>query len=219
MMILTPVRPMTNPKISTRGFTLIETLVAIAILAIAVAGPLVAASRALVAAQLSRDQLVASYLAQEGIEYLRYFRDNAYLAAYPSGVNVSSSAWSSFLTGPGGASNVSVAQCRTSRCMFDIAAVSGPGTGVGRTLEPCSGASCRRLYLVNAGGTSNVYTTRTDLGGTRTKFTRTVQVNDIPGTSDTPTLATDKRASSTVTWSFHGTTYSVTVTNNLTPWQ
>ena len=53
-------------KPKTAGFTLIEALVAVAILALAVAGPLYAANRALVAAGIARDRLTASYLAQEG---------------------------------------------------------------------------------------------------------------------------------------------------------
>ena len=65
----------------SRGFTLIETMVAVTILTLAVAGPLMTASRAIVAAQSARDQLTASYLAQEGIEYVRAMRDNEYLAA------------------------------------------------------------------------------------------------------------------------------------------
>ena len=60
---------------STRGFTLIESLVAVAIVAIAVSGPIYAASRAIITAQVVHDQLVASYLAQEGLEYVHRMRD------------------------------------------------------------------------------------------------------------------------------------------------
>src|ERR1017187_8643710 len=81
----------------TKGFTLIETLVAIAIITLAVAGPLYTASRAIIAAETSSDQLTASYLAQEGIEYVRLMRDNEYLAVYNT-VNASL-AWSNFIKG------------------------------------------------------------------------------------------------------------------------
>ena len=52
-------------------FTLVETLIAISIVTIAISGPMLSASRALIAANIARDQLTASYLAQEGIEYVR----------------------------------------------------------------------------------------------------------------------------------------------------
>ena len=90
---------------SLRGFTLIETMVAVTILTLAVVGPLFTASRAIVAAQNARDQLTASYLAQEGIEYVRAMRDNEYLNVYPSGT---SAAWGNFLNG-------SINQCREPR--------------------------------------------------------------------------------------------------------
>jgi len=60
-----------------RGFTIVETLVAIAILMIAVTGPLVAASRSLNAALYSRDQMIGSFLAQEVMEVIKSQRSNA----------------------------------------------------------------------------------------------------------------------------------------------
>lgn len=59
-----------------KGFTIIETLVAISILMIAIAGPLVVASKGLFGADLAKDQLVASYLAQESMEAVKNIRDN-----------------------------------------------------------------------------------------------------------------------------------------------
>src|SRR3989344_7940392 len=80
-----------------RGFTLIETMIAVTILAFAVAGPLYTANRVVVAAQTARSQLTASYLAQEGIEYMRSMRDKEYLSAYQTGgENVSVAAWTRF---------------------------------------------------------------------------------------------------------------------------
>jgi Tfp pilus assembly protein PilV len=59
-----------------RGFTIIETLVAISVLMIAVAGPLVVASKGLFGADLARDQMVAAYLAEESMEAVKNIRDN-----------------------------------------------------------------------------------------------------------------------------------------------
>lgn len=60
---------------TSRGFTLIETLVAISILLVSLAGPLAIASQSLSVAQYAREQIVAFYLAQEGVEYVRTVRD------------------------------------------------------------------------------------------------------------------------------------------------
>lgn len=62
-------------NIFKKGFTLIETLVAISILLLGVVAPLALASDSLKAARLARDQVIATYLAQEGIEYVRWVRD------------------------------------------------------------------------------------------------------------------------------------------------
>lgn len=59
-----------------RGFTIVETLVAITVLMIAVAGPLVVATRGLNSSMASRNQMIASYLAQESMEMVKNTRDN-----------------------------------------------------------------------------------------------------------------------------------------------
>lgn len=62
-----------------KGFTIVETLVAITVLMIAISGPLTVSFRALNAAVASRDQMTASFLAQEGMEYVRNVKDNNYI--------------------------------------------------------------------------------------------------------------------------------------------
>jgi prepilin-type N-terminal cleavage/methylation domain-containing protein len=186
-----------------RGFTLVETMVAVSILTLSVAGPLFTANRAIVAAMVARDQLVASYLAQEGIEYVRAMRDDGFLAAYQAGgATISNAAWTDFLSG---GSDASITQCRATTCTLDPA--SPMGTGSGFSLQPCTGDACTSLYLANG-----IYTEQSGIvGATLTPFTRTIQAIDIS--------ANDERIVSTVTWSYHGTPYSVTVYDHLTPWQ
>ena len=61
-----------SKAIYKKGFTLIETLVGIAILLVAIVGPLSIAFQGVSLASLARDQIIASYLAQEGIEFVRF---------------------------------------------------------------------------------------------------------------------------------------------------
>jgi type II secretory pathway pseudopilin PulG len=57
------------------AFTLIETFVAVTILSFAVTAPLSLASKSLSTARYARDQVVASNLAQDAVEFVRAKRD------------------------------------------------------------------------------------------------------------------------------------------------
>ena len=57
------------------GFTIVETLIAIAVLMLAIAAPLSMAERALSSAQIARKEVTAFYLAQEAVEYVRNIKD------------------------------------------------------------------------------------------------------------------------------------------------
>lgn len=70
-----------------KAFTLIETLVAISILMISIAGPLTVASKGYTSALDARNQSVAIYLAQEGLEYLSYQKDNKLWGDWSPGIS------------------------------------------------------------------------------------------------------------------------------------
>lgn len=67
---------MTTNYTKKRGFTLIETMMAITLLALVVAGPVAVASRSLRAATVSKNQTIAYYLAQDAVEYVRFIKDS-----------------------------------------------------------------------------------------------------------------------------------------------
>lgn len=58
------------------GFSIIETIVAIAVLSFAMAAPMTLAQRGLNSSTYAKDQVTAFYLAQEAVEYVRNVRDN-----------------------------------------------------------------------------------------------------------------------------------------------
>lgn len=212
-------RHLTNHQ--RRGFTLIETMIAITILTLAMAGPLYTASRSIVAAQTARDQLTASYLAQEGIEYARMMRDNQYLAAYSeNSTNVAGLAWNNFLNGsdsaPNGIDPSSIERCvAPAVCSLDSAFLDPLGNGV---LDACTDGTCASapLYLTGCTGGGScappVYTQQASLSGsTRVPFVRTLQAAVIS--------PNEVKIISTVSWDSHGTQYTVSASDHLTAWQ
>ena len=63
-----------KPKFTT-GFTLVEALVAISLLMVAISSPMYIAQKGLSASMFARDQMTASFLAQDGIEAVKNIRD------------------------------------------------------------------------------------------------------------------------------------------------
>lgn len=73
--IVTPKR-----KQASSGLTLIETLVAVTLLAVAIVAPMSLTTQSLSSAYYARDQMTAFHLAQEAIESVRSVRDENILA-------------------------------------------------------------------------------------------------------------------------------------------
>lgn len=64
-------------KMFKKGFTLVEVLVAILILALVIAGGISAVTAGLRTAYTAKNQVIAYYLSQDAFEYLRGMRDEA----------------------------------------------------------------------------------------------------------------------------------------------
>lgn len=185
---------------SDKGFTLVETMVAIAVVAIALVGPFVAVQNALRASYTSRDQLIASQLAQEGMEYVRSVRDANFL-------NNRAGGW---LDG------FNTATQNRNRC-FSLTSTNPTGYC---TVDPMGGdlhqsaasmvgyltlASVPVLDITPAGFYRHAATSPDS------KFKRSVQI---------ATLSADEiRVTVVVSWITTGQTYSVTVVGNLQNWQ
>ncbi len=176
-----------------KAFTLVETLVAVALLALTIVLPYYAIQRSLSASYTSRDDLLAASLAQEGLEYIRAVRDANYLYNFSRQSN--ERGW---MEGLDGSTTGSV------NCF---------GAGKKCTVDPTRssvqvslcGATCPKLYLNTSSG---VYT-QVAAGGTQTKYTRYVNLTWIS--------AREVKVTSTVEWFFHGQ-HSITVTDILNDW-
>ena len=194
------------------GFTLLETLVAVTIFTIAIGGPFFAASRALVSTTDARNRLTATYLAQEGIEYIQSMRNTTYLADYLAGTsdlsNVSFNA--NFKSGslPSSITTCYGGGDGTTLCALD------PTKPMGTTGAVCTSGSCAlALCGVSGGGpcpTLNLSSGEYTLdAGTATSFVRTIQFYDI---------GYYVQVKVTVSWASHGQ-HSIVATDYLSPWQ
>jgi len=65
---------------TNKGFTLVETLVAITILLLSITGPMVLVQRGTVSARYSRNQITAFYLSQEVMEFVKNKRDSNFIS-------------------------------------------------------------------------------------------------------------------------------------------
>ena len=178
---------------NTRGFTLIETMVAITVLALALTGPFVAVQNALRAAYTARDQLTASSLAQEGLEYVRSIRDNNYLASPQRNFMDGLSGYSCYGATP------------STYCTLDP--TRGDVHTAPTAVEVCaSPESCEKLYL----SSNHLYNQQAE--GTPTRFTRVVQFKPVGGSS------TEVEVIIQVFWMTGIQQYSITVTDILHDW-
>lgn len=181
------------------GFTLIETMVAIAVLAIALTGPFVAVQTALNASYVARDQLVAASLAQEGMEYIRSVRDNNYLN--------NRSTWMTGLSGLSCYGNNPSGYCTIDPTRGDVntAGAGSCNSTTGSAMTYCSSFSVVPMLYISS---SNLYNQQSS--GTASRFKRGVQIQVVS--------ATEVRVSVTVSWTSAHQSYSVVVTDTLRDW-
>lgn len=131
------------------GFSLVETLVAITVLLIAIMAPLTLASNSLTASAVAKEQFVASFLAQEGIELIRQQRDN------------------SMLNGdPGWLDNLKPECTNPSNCRIDF---------ITKTIVNCNATGCIPL---NYNAITKQYSYETGPDWKESIFERTIIMND-----------------------------------------
>ncbi len=103
-----------HKSISQKGFTLLETLIAVFILTLALTGPIYIASLAIRSSVESRDNVSAYYLAEEAIEFIRNTRDTISLQD-----TISDATWLGGITGnvdcANSQSDISITSCVMNR--------------------------------------------------------------------------------------------------------
>lgn len=183
-----------------KGFTLIEALVAVSIFTGAILGMMGVLSNNLADINYAKRKVIATYLAQEGVEYFRNMRDTFVLYEGQS-VN----GWDNFL--------VKINDCEKTQgslgCYFrdemDYTNNDSPITGNLMGVVACLNGVCPELKY-NASLGSYSYTGLTDAGFTRK--INTVQINDH-----------EIQVISTVSWTHAGRSSSVSFSDNLFNWQ
>lgn len=141
-----------------RGFSLIETLVAIVVLIGAIVGPLTLAAQGVKAASLFKNQLIASNLAQEGMELVHAKRDSNILQGQ---------GWMDGITDVCGGGGCYIRYTPSDNSFNQI------------TFQPCGGGGCPYFFVTPEGW--YVQKTSADSGDVQTIFSRTIRVTSVVG--------------------------------------
>jgi len=161
------------------GFSLVETLVAIAILLIVIVGPMSIATQAGSSTGFANQQVMAYFLAQEGLELAQKGRDDFLLASFADGnPEGSNDGWRDFVntTGSGQFADCFVtSSAPNNACGLEI---NEGAAGSVVVIEDCSDATNCRLYVTPATEERSRYTYDTGGGAVATDFTRVLTMEE-----------------------------------------
>jgi len=189
------------------GFTLIETIVALTLIVGALAGPFTLATRGLLSSKFSKNKLVALNLAEEGIELIRFYRDNNALSG--------TLAWDA---GIGSSANTVTYWRADIYC--DTGNLCTPATGKARNWQQCPVNPCGNKLTIDGDGLYSY----SGSAGSQTIYTRTITIDRNFTEQDSPPLpsvsAEDRmRVVSTVTWADSNVPRQVQVEDILYNWK
>lgn len=184
------------------GFTLVETLVALSIFTVSILSLMVILGQGISNTNYAKTKIIASYLAEEGVEYIRNVRDT--YALYPE--CSTGPAWNNFRN------KLQSNQCHNANgCDFDEQALDYgnslcPITSL--VMDRCNepGGLCRELLYNSLNGKYN-YTT-----GTNSGYIRKIKMDSVTGTTD------EFKITSTVFWKQGSGSYSISFSDNLLNW-
>jgi len=187
-----------NFKLSNSGFTIIETMVAVFILTTSLAALLNLTASSAVTARYSRNEIIANYLLQEAVDFIRNDRDTIAFQG-----NVDGSGWSNF-------------KSTYSSCFFDAGCIIEPIKGnssIQSCLNSTSGINgCPLLkYSDNLAENRGFYSYE---GTTNSVFRRQIKMYN---NADNPEDEIDIVV--TLEWQNGGVTRSRTLNSSLLNWQ
>lgn len=160
---------------SSEGFSLVETLVAIAILLVIIVGPMSIATNSANSTSFANQQVVAYFLAQEGLELAQKGRDDFLLASLDAGnAEGSNIGWDAF-TSTGGP----YADCFADGCGLEAA----EGTVGALEVYDCNNIVDCRLYITTATDERSRYTYNTT-NAQITDFTRVITMEETSPNKD-----------------------------------
>ena len=193
-------------KQKNKGFTLIETLVAVSIFTLSIIALLVVLTQGIADNNYAKRKIIAGYLAQEGIEYMRNMRDT-FVLYDPTD---SQTGWNAFNTKIAGGvfpSGSVCAQASGDGCYFGDLIASDYTNPLqpmaGLAVTTCTGDCASLLYDETTGKYGY-------LSGEDSGYIRQVVVNQIS--------ANENRVSSTVYWTQGSGSYNITFSENLFNW-
>lgn len=183
-----------NISLNNKGFTLVETLVAIAIFATSVTGLISITARGINDNVYVKNKLIASYLSQEGVELVRNIRDNSLLSQTPV-------TWTEFLTSTDWAGNCYDTFNGINACYIDGAVGEVVATS-------CVDGDCSDPLGLEPSTSRYTYFTIYD-----SPFTRTITIRPIEAGNNEEVLV-----NSIVEWKQGSNNYKVSYQYNLLNW-
>lgn len=199
-LVFNNMRTQTLKENTDRGFTLIEVLIAVVIFSTAVAGLLLIVGTGIGDVNMAKNRLVANYLAQEGIEIMRFKRDH-FTETNPSG------GWSQFQT------LLNTVCTQANPCGVSAIRPLDPPIDCG----PNNPTNCTIVEDRNSSTATGAYTSLGDPGSSgwpQTIYTRKIYLETPQNNSNDAYII-----HSSVTWSQGTGTYTTSMSETIYNWQ
>lgn len=195
------------------GFTLLETVVALAVLVAGVVGPVSLVTRGIYDFSFSKNKITAANLAEEGIELIRVIRENNMICDVLNGPTVWP--WNEDPSPPDPPNGNTFSNITAGVSVDRSVATTCGGVGGVTIISPILSLGCSGKLRLDPATGAYGYTS-----GQETIFSRCVQALVPPGIPDSDAPPEDQMdIISTVTWSERGVNREVKLRERLYHWR